>query len=220
MLQFSIKNDITAQTQMLAEHIDSEYEMLYIPIIPFRDSKPTYCYMNVNNKIKVSKGTVQYGWLVTQTTFTVEAIHHAVWQDSKGNLIDVTPSPLPLENTLFIPDDRIKYDGRIIDSIKINITSNEVVNDFIAIDSIKNAVQANTPQFIEGSRKMKSPYWFKYKTLGLEVTKFLLEGNDQDNLCYCNSGSNYRHCHGQIIKNSLLSDKGLFTDTLVQFVPK
>ncbi|GEP94511.1 SEC-C domain-containing protein [Chitinophaga cymbidii] len=209
-------NSITEHTLKMADHINSEYEMLHVPVIPLENAQINFCYKNVAQKVLLKGGRLQYGWIVIQSQFTVDAIHHAVWENPLGNLIDVTPSTPAFDNTLFIPDDRINYDGRVIDTIKLNITNNKIVDDFIAVDSLRNLILANTPETSEGRREVNSPLWYKYKSVGEQLVELLLEGKDQRSRCYCGSGNQYEECHMPIIQSFMNADRRLFADKLIR----
>lgn len=58
--------------------------------------RPGQCYENVRNKISQEGGAIQFGWLLSvQTGHFVEAIHHAVWCNNDGILLDVTGPAYP-----------------------------------------------------------------------------------------------------------------------------
>jgi hypothetical protein len=213
-LEFS--SEFTSNTKRIADVIDSEFEMVRVPIVPYRDSKPAFCYQNVERKVKAMGGTLQFGWVVVESTFSVEATHHAVWEDKMGNLIDVTPHQLPINNVLFIPDNRIKYDGKLIDSIRLNITDNKVVEDFILSDRIKNIIIAQSPQINDGQRMVMHHAWPKYTEFGNNIIAFLQKGNSHISPCYCNSGNTYQECHGSAFQKSWEADKTHITDVVVR----
>ena len=145
----------------------------------------------------------------------MEAVHHCVWEDPKGNLIDITPARLPFSKILFIPDDRIAYDGRVIDSIKINITIH-VVDDHILLDVMRNILIAQSPEPQEGRRVMTHPLWPKYKKWGQDVMQFLVEGNTHSSPCYCNSGLPYAECHGELLRQAVQTDRPITPDLVVR----
>lgn len=67
------------------------------------------CYSNVRNKVAKAGGKPLLGWLLSVfPNRYVEAVHHAVWINSDGEMVDVTGPAYPsmLGNWIsFIPDD-------------------------------------------------------------------------------------------------------------------
>jgi hypothetical protein len=78
-------------------------------------------------------GDIIYGWQIWKGELRCEAEFHAVWRTISGDLIDITPKGFPIERILFVQDDRVQYKGAQVDNIRINCTSNVLVNDFIDV---------------------------------------------------------------------------------------
>lgn len=90
---------------------------------PEQDAQVNTCYHNAEVKAERAGGRIQYGWTFNHR-LTADfpsvgyfvAAHHAVWRDSIGRLIDVTPfnpevKHQPLNNggeVYFLVDDRAK----------------------------------------------------------------------------------------------------------------
>ncbi len=69
------------------------------------------CYWNVASVVKESGGKIALGWAVTWWPgLYAVAVHHAVWEQPSGRLIDVT-EPQPFDkrsnHTVFLRDERI-----------------------------------------------------------------------------------------------------------------
>ena len=117
-------------THAMERLVDSEYQIVQVPVRPMNGARYGQCYDNVRRKILRSGGRIQYGWLIMSSPWFVLGIHHAVWENALGHMVDVTPIQPAMDDCLFIPDDRIVDDGsNIIDNIRYNIHQNPVVDD-------------------------------------------------------------------------------------------
>jgi hypothetical protein len=99
-------NKPTPNLEKLVE-FDSDYEILVVPVHVDKWAKKADCYPNVQRCIASSGGNIQYGWVLIENDWMVEAKHHAVWEKKDGSLVDITPRETPVHNILFIPDDRL-----------------------------------------------------------------------------------------------------------------
>ena len=64
-------------------------------------------------------GTMITGWAIWEWPgLSVEAEFHAIWANSTGDLIDLTPNPLVPKQIVFLPDPRTRYEGRQIDNVR------------------------------------------------------------------------------------------------------
>lgn len=61
----------------------------------------------------------------------VEGEFHAVWRSPDGNLLDVTPNALNSDKILFITDPSRTYQGKQIDNIRIPLSKDQRVLEFI-----------------------------------------------------------------------------------------
>lgn len=109
--------------------------------IPFHEElKPIgNCYWNVEYMVKLSGGSIQYGWIFhIWENILVEAMHHAVWKTPEGILYDVTQNypSLSITHIIFLPDDSSKLGTLDIVPAKQNIykllINNIVAQNFIA----------------------------------------------------------------------------------------
>lgn len=70
------------------------------------------CYWNVSKVVAKQGGEMVLGWMLMERPgLYVEAMHHGVWRNRDGQLLDVTdvsPKYRRTTPTTFVPDDRIK----------------------------------------------------------------------------------------------------------------
>ncbi len=102
-----------AATVQLAHEIRPGTPLLSIPCHP-TPLPIGNCYWNAHAMVEGYGGEIQHGWLFfVWPQRYVEAMHHAVWRQPDGTLVDVTqkyrhdPSR---EQSTFLPDDTIDID--------------------------------------------------------------------------------------------------------------
>lgn len=80
-------------------------EPAFIPVQPDQDGMYGFCNLTVVEKIKKEGGKPVHGWTIWEwpgVFWTAE--FHMVWEDSNGDLIDVTPKPDGETSILFLRD--------------------------------------------------------------------------------------------------------------------
>lgn len=202
----------------LVDLIDSDYEITLVPVRIDSKSKYRNCYQNVQSKIEKNGGRIQCGWTITENELMCEAVHHAVWENEKGELIDITPKSEIIAHILFIPDDRLIYDDRIIDNIRINVSGNPVVDDLICVAEFQSIIIES------GNRKSDSRVSFdgiskdlylKYIDIGTIITQHAIYKMGLYESCSCGSNKPYSECHGDGLKEMIIADKKLIPNNVV-----
>jgi hypothetical protein len=86
-------------------------EPVFINSVPVQRAVGSFCFANVERKVRKSGGSIVYGWAIWHLpSFYYEAEHHAVWRNKFGNLIDVSPQFGGRRRILFLPDESAVYD--------------------------------------------------------------------------------------------------------------
>ncbi|MHC0440987.1 SEC-C domain-containing protein [Flavobacterium sp. 3-210] len=201
----------TRQLKRLFAKLKAKDEPVLVPVVVESYSKPLQCYINVAMKIAKSGGTACYGWHIHQQQFIYEGEHHTVWRNEAGELIDVTPNQDNKKEILFVIDED-SYKGKDIPNVRINITDNAYIDDFIliceTIDTLQafsireNEVKINIPtpivQILNRYVDLKNAYWTYLKA---EMHK--------QNLCICGSGLKYVKCHRPNLRPTIETDLGI-----------
>lgn len=107
---------------------------VYLKIEPSDGSIVNECYGNVEEMIKKRGGFIQHGWQIWETLpgVMVEAEFHAVWVDDAGIYHDVTPKAISnVDRILFLTDPVRKFEGRQIDSFRIPLQDDVLIDQFI-----------------------------------------------------------------------------------------
>lgn len=193
----------------LLSRIPSEYAPESVPVCLEEYARPLNCYFNVEEKVGRDGGQVHYGWSIYQTDLLCEAERHAVWEDEDGNLIDITPHEVELTHILFVPDNDFVYEGQQVDNIRVNLTTNPLVDDFIlvceTVEKIHSYGRRVSDSLVElpeacGDVNVKYESW-KEALLGL-----IKSGGRPHKTCFCGGLKNYKNCHGSLLQAAVNRD--------------
>lgn len=92
---------------------------MFIPSVPLKRGITSFCFENVEQKAREKGGSIAYGWAIWHMPgLYFEAEHHAVWRNTLGNLIDVSPQMDGRKRLLFLSDKSAIYDPS---AIRLNI---------------------------------------------------------------------------------------------------
>jgi hypothetical protein len=183
--------------QKLLKRIDSEHEPVYVAVTIEKHALINECFPNVEQKVLIDGGDIIYGWQIWKGELICEAEFHAVWRTISGDLIDITPKGFPIERILFVQDDRVQYKGAQVDNIRINCTSNVLVNDFIdvrkALFRIMNKGERAFSHKVELNR-MEAGVYRELEEINLQLQQYVHQGGHVNSQCYCGSGASYSEC--------------------------
>ncbi|CRM57587.1 hypothetical protein [Pseudomonas sp. 37 R 15] len=94
------------------------------------------CFNIVPEHVVAHGGKQLIGWAIWDVADVyIEAEFHAVWQDVQGNIVDLTPRPIPEQTTLFLPDPRREYCGRQVDNIRRSLVDDIDVTRYLHLAS-------------------------------------------------------------------------------------
>lgn len=161
------------------------------------------CFINVEKKVSKDGGEIVYGWTIWEHKHFIEAEYHAVWENSDEDLIDLTPKANQETRILFVPDDRLGYNGRQVKNVRLNTSKNRLVDDLIVVSEayfkITNSGKlAYEHGDITGLLSEKQTEDIAYLNLTKDIILTLLqEDGSIEDLCKCNSGRKYKNCHGK-----------------------
>jgi len=176
---------------------------IYLDVTPESYAEINECIPAVNQKIEKEGGSVQLGWQIWQIPqIMIEAEFHAVWKSPDGNFKDITPKPGNIRRILFIPDSKAKYDGAMRNNIRLNISGNRLVDDFIRIcDAIHKLINKGERAYqnkisLSDEESEVHQMLNNAKTLVFTMVK---NGSSRNSQCICRSGNKYKHCHGKLL---------------------
>jgi hypothetical protein len=170
-------------------------------------SKNCNCFIDVERKIKESGGDARFGWEIWEWPgVLIEAVSHAIWVAPDGHLLDITPKPFELEQILFLPDPKARWNGRLVNSISMAIGPNPIIKDLIGFKDAKSRLEnkgerAKKLEIVLEGEEASLCRWV-HEMLGLTGQMIEL-GLTRNNPCLCGSGSKYKKCHGRKLRERL-----------------
>jgi hypothetical protein len=112
--------------------ISAEISPGYLDTKPDTNAKVLDCFQNVKNHIQKYGGSTQHGWLIWEwPNIMIEAEFHAVWKSEDGVLVDVSPNEY--SRVLFLPDNKMLYEGKSVNNIRKAIKNSNAVRKYIKL---------------------------------------------------------------------------------------
>ena len=182
---------VTDKIMELCSGIVPDVHPEYVPVVAQEWSLPNECFPNVERMVQEQAGQQINGWAIWQwANVLVEAEAHSVWQSPEGELIDITPHINGENEILFLRDDDMVYKGNTIASIRLALTSSQLVAEFIWLMNERDRIMSETPGRMCSIPK---PLWDR-----IEEIKAILHEDVRDNeFCPCQSGLKYKKCCGR-----------------------
>lgn len=193
---------INDKVEEILKQLNAEYDPEYVEFNEEPECKELDCFINVEKKVSKDGGKAVYGWAIWEHKYFIEAEFHAVWENDEEDLFDITPKSNNGVRILFVPDDRIQYNGRQIKNVRLNTSKKPLVNNLITIcdayfkitSSGKLAYEhGDITNLLTQKQSINISYLNAAKSI---VLKLLEEDKDVDDLCKCNSGKKFKNCHG------------------------
>lgn len=195
--------------EYILQAINAKIEPVYLTIEAEANSSYNDCVGIVERKVKTSGGRAILGWQIWRLPFLIEAEFHCVWQTPRGELKDITPKQSNDIRILFVEDEDLKYEGRQINTVRVNLTYNKLVDDFIAIS---NAIFFVTNKgslayqhgliTLQGEEADMYSYLKRLERITLDM---LWKNLTRDSLCGCHSEKGFQDCHGKNLYPTLLA---------------
>lgn len=202
-----VPQTIDDNVKRLIKRITTTNKPIYLDVTPESYAEINECIPAVNQKIEKDGGSVQLGWQIWQTpNIMIEAEFHAVWKSPDGTFKDITPKSENIRRILFIPDSKAKYNGALRNNIRLNISGNKLVDDFIricnAIYKLTNKGERAYKNKIRLSNEESDVHQMLNKVKEL-VSTMINNGSSRNSPCICGSGDKYKHCHGNLLDDVL-----------------
>ena len=188
--------------------IGANRNIIKVPVLIDSQATIDNCFPNVLEKIKRDGGSIIYGWTIHTFPYIYEAEKHAVWKSENNELIDITPKKIPYNQILFVPDNdnTWNYTGEYIDNIRINITTNSVVDDYIILNETISKLFQIGKRNLNGelmvTKQINNAIEIlqRWKT---EHEKFMYSNGTIDSLCYCCKNKPYKLCIGLKLRGEM-----------------
>lgn len=195
--------EITRAIRRLAEKVAFGNQAVYLTVQPEADAIVNECFPNVEAKVVRSGGRMLCGWQLWEWPHVlVEAEFHAVWVSPEGEMVDITPKPQGEARILFVPDQRRRYDGFVVDNVRMPLRDDQLIRDFIQVSEAKTKVmnrgeRATQYGYVSVPAHEIEPLLAAQGFLG----QSLMTGLRDHDPCLCGSGSKYKRCHGRMLKS-------------------
>ncbi|ELA9595967.1 TPA: SEC-C domain-containing protein [Vibrio parahaemolyticus] len=177
---------------------------IWVDVIPQQGAEQDDCFFNIPKLIEKQGGSIQFGWQIWECeNYFIEAEFHAVWKSDVGEFVDITPKDRPTEKILFVPDESKKYEGKDVDNIRKNLSSNKLVDYILALahERFKMISSGRIGSSVRVNIDQK-----KYSDIEMNKSMLVhMVDNDmtRNSLCPCGSEDRFKHCHEKIIKKLL-----------------
>lgn len=185
-----------------------ESKPIYVNVEPESFAEVNECFPAVEKKIEKDGGSRVLGWQIWKTKILIEAEFHAIWKSIGGKLIDITPKQIQFPRILFLSDSKAKYNCVQVDNIRLNISGNRLVDDFIeiakAIYKMENKGERAFQYEVSFSGK-ESQIYQNLKKIQVGLSLMIQNGKSRNSSCFCESRSKYKHCCGKFISKQLKS---------------
>jgi hypothetical protein len=200
------------QINVLRKKMELEYDFEIVPVNLESFSLEKQCYSNVKEKVRHDGGKIHYGWSIHFTeNIIVEAERHAVWENDDEDLICVTPHPSNFNNVIFLSDNSYVEPSLQIDNVRMNITNNPLVEDWIYLaDTVGQLFFKYTDRIDDAQVNVKTPVLKVINQVeewrGLIMGLIKLGKKERSN-CFCEKGFHnerkYLSCHSKIFRKDV-----------------
>lgn len=114
----------------------AEVSAFYVWSSPAKGAPQNECFSVVDACVAKNGGRRVIGWAIWERPKVyIEAEFHAVWQMPSGEILDISPRPLPIPRILFIDDRNRKHTGFQVDNIRKPLVKDKDVHEFLALRS-------------------------------------------------------------------------------------
>lgn len=182
--------------------IDASHDPIYLKVHPESGAQIGECFPAVQDKVHKDGGRMIMGWQVWKGNFLIEAECHAVWEDKEGELHDITPKSFPVDEILFVEDEKLVYAGKQIDNIRLNITKNSLVDDLILIceaiyrfdNKGERATLHDLSSILTEEQMSHKEYLLRLRG---SIDYILGNNGSRNSRCTCRSMLKFKDCHGK-----------------------
>jgi len=112
-------------------HVVPGGEPLYVLVNALLNKPINECFSIVPEHVARYGGKQLIGWIISEwKKVLIEAEFHAVWQNTGGAMIDLTPKSIPVSKILFLPDPSREYTGVSVDNIRKPLRNDKRIKRF------------------------------------------------------------------------------------------
>ncbi len=116
----------------LCKRLRTQEPPRFVKVEPRADSGFADCFNDVARHVQEFGGRIVHGWQLWEwPRVLIEAEFHGVWESPDGCLIDVQKKPENEREILFVPDTRLKFEGKRIDNVRHAIGKDPLIATYI-----------------------------------------------------------------------------------------
>lgn len=190
--------------------LDAEIDPIMIPVESHPDAVENECIVIVDRMVSERGGRRILGWQIWEGPYLMEAEFHAVWETPDGSLKDVSKKRHPLRQIVFVEDERLRYIGRQVNSVRLNLSKLALVDDFIRVCNFEFRLLNKGKRALlygkalnEYLTEIQLKNIHKVQTHKSLIWELLDSGGNENSPCPCKQGRKYKNCHGNNIINRL-----------------
>lgn len=117
---------------LLCRAVEPESSPTTIPCRPLHTESINDCFEIVSKHITQYGGSEVIGWAIWEwPSVMVEAEFHSVWRSPEGELICLTPRPIPFDKITFLPSMAARYEGKQVDNVRHALSRDDDITRFI-----------------------------------------------------------------------------------------
>lgn len=200
---------INAYFDELLDRINAKYYPINVAIQPESGAELNNCFNNVTRKVAKDGGSICYGWALLPQRHILEAEKHAIWKSSDGRYIDITPRPISIPMLQFVIDDEFEYNGQLVGNVRLNLTENTVIDDWILVCEAIDTLYTYTDRIDDHRVQVPTsiaPLLENLEHFVKNFDPFVTAGGNPDSLCFCGKPLFYRDCCGSGLHEVLVDD--------------
>lgn len=195
--------------ERLLRRLNASHNPIYLSVTPDPTASVKDCFNIVQEKVKINGGRMIMGWQIWKGKHLIEAECHAVWEDQHEELHDITPKEYKnIQEILFVEDEKLIYEDKQIDNVRLNMTNNGLVDDLIAVceaifrfdNKGERAVLYDLSTVLTQEQKEHKEYLLILKEI---INTILVKNGNRRILCPCNSGIKFGDCHGKDLRKRI-----------------
>ena len=199
---------IDKDVEKLLKKLKASHEPVFLDVTPEMGAEVGDCFIIARNKVKKEGGNIVIGWQIWKKGDLIEAEAHAVWADNNEQLFDLTPKEGNVSKILFVEDEEMVYEDRQIDSVRLNLGNNPLVDDLIAVcEAIhrfynlgERADLYDLSSILTREQITHAEY---LKQMQEYISVILYRNGKRKSPCPCGSGIAFKGCHGLNLANRI-----------------
>ncbi len=134
-IQTQVPESTSPEVIAFCKEISPSRKPIYLKIKKEASATTLNCFDNVQNKANQNGGKVRFGWIIWEwKDIMIEAEFHAVWMDSNGQLVDITPNGYGFKRILFLIDDNKIYEGEQVNNIRKALSDDPLIDEYIKLN--------------------------------------------------------------------------------------